>query len=322
MLDSTRVTAICAFDIGKDDVVAVNDRWPTPTGAGEGFRWLHFDLAQQGLGDWAGEHLPDIAARALLQSETRPRCERLDDGLILNLRGVNLSPDASPEDMVSLRMWLAPGMIVSARARKVFAADAMRQFAESGTVPRTQGGFVAELVHGLTRRVEAVSLEFEDIVDGHEEAMLPGQSPLSEEIGRYRQATIKLRRFVSPQREALDILACEGADLLGKRACQLIRESANRTRRILEELDAARDRLTAIQDHADAQQAHALARNSYLLSVVAAIFLPLGFLTGLFGANVAGMPGTSSPMAFWLLAIATVVLGALVFLLLKVSRWL
>ena len=37
-----------------------------------------------------------------------------------------------------------------------------------------------------------------------------------------------------------------------------------------------------------------------VLSVVAAIFLPLGLLTGLLGMNVAGMPGTGSPAAFWI----------------------
>ena len=36
----------------------------------------------------------------------------------------------------------------------------------------------------------------------------------------------------------------------------------------------------------------------YILSVVAAIFLPLSFLTGLFGMNVAGLPGTEDPFAF------------------------
>jgi len=38
----------------------------------------------------------------------------------------------------------------------------------------------------------------------------------------------------------------------------------------------------------------------YVLSIVAAIFLPLSFLTGLFGMNVAGLPGTEDPQAFFI----------------------
>lgn len=317
---------ICAFTFSKDvirplsggDLLQRGDQANTL----EGFDWYHFDLSDPDLQSGLDAAMPEIAARALLQSETRPRCEQLDDGFIVNLRGVNLNPQSSPEDMVSLRLWIAPGRLVSTRVRKVFAADAMRQAAEQGEGPRDLGSFIAELAFRLAKRIETVSLEIEETVDGYEDAMLEGQSPSATDIARHRQATIKLRRYIAPQREALDTLADEGLGLLGEDACQLIRETANRTRRSLEELDAARDRLAAIQDHIEAHQANALARNSYVLSIIAAIFLPLGFVTGLFGVNVAGMPGTSTPAAFWLLCLTSLILGLLVYLVLKISKWL
>ena len=37
----------------------------------------------------------------------------------------------------------------------------------------------------------------------------------------------------------------------------------------------------------------------YVLSIVAALFLPLSFLTGLLGINVPGIPGEDYPHAFW-----------------------
>lgn len=314
-------TPICAFAFAVDGIqpLASSASSSEPVRA-PGFRWQHFDLAEPGLNPWLLDNVPEIAARALLQGETRPRCDRLSEGLIVNLRGVNLNPEASPEDMVSLRLWILPGKLISTRMRKVFAVDAMREAAASGNGPRDLGGFVAELAYGLAKRIEAVSLEIEETVDGYEEAMLDGQPLAASEISQRRQTTIKLRRYIAPQREALDTLAKDGVDILGEQACQLIRETANRTRRSLEELDAARDRLAAIQDHVDAYQAQKLAQNSYLLSIVASIFLPLGFLTGLFGVNVAGMPGTSDPMAFWWLGAASIGLGLLVYIVLKLSK--
>ena len=41
-----------------------------------------------------------------------------------------------------------------------------------------------------------------------------------------------------------------------------LRETENRTRRIVEELDAVRDRLSALLDHIDAERTHALGHNS------------------------------------------------------------
>jgi zinc transporter len=52
----------------------------------------------------------------------------------------------------------------------------------------------------------------------------------------------------------------------------------------------------------------------YVLSVVAAVFLPLTFVTGLLGMNVGGLPGLESKMGFmWsvvVMAIAAVGLVA------------
>ena len=55
-----------------------------------------------------------------------------------------------------------------------------------------------------------------------------------------------------------------------------------------------------------------------LLSVVAAVFLPLGFLTGLFGINVGGIPLADSPWGFWEVSIA---LLAVVLIQLAIFRW-
>lgn len=46
-------------------------------------------------------------------------------------------------------------------------------------------------------------------------------------------------------------------------------------------------------------RAERMNRQMLVLSVAAALFLPLGLITGLLGVNVAGIPGTETPWAFW-----------------------
>lgn len=117
-------------------------------------------------------------------------------------------------------------------------------------------------------------------------------------------------------------LADNQAWRLELRAAALLSETANRTTRTVEALDATHDRLLATQDHLDILHASALGRNSYLLSVVAAIFLPLGFLTGLFGINVGGMPGVETPMGFWIVTGGSAVIGIALFAIFRFSKWL
>jgi zinc transporter len=48
----------------------------------------------------------------------------------------------------------------------------------------------------------------------------------------------------------------------------------------------------------------------YWLSIVATVFLPIGFVTGLLGVNVGGIPGAETPWAFAGLVAALAILIA------------
>ena len=64
-----------------------------------------------------------------------------------------------------------------------------------------------------------------------------------------------------------------------------------------------------------------LNRNLYVLSVVTAIFLPLGFLTGLFGINIGGMPGVDNNIAFSIFLIGLIVVVSIQIILFKLFKW-
>jgi zinc transporter len=60
----------------------------------------------------------------------------------------------------------------------------------------------------------------------------------------------------------------------------------------------------------------------YTLSIVAAIFLPLGLLTGLLGINVGGIPGTESHWAFAIVSFVLVGTAAVLIWIFKRIKWL
>ena len=76
------------------------------------------------------------------------------------------------------------------------------------------------------------------------------------------------------------------------------RRLSDRLLRFVEDLDAVRDRAAVTQEELSARLAESMNRTMYVLSIVTAIFLPLGLLTGLLGVNVGGMPGEESEQAF------------------------
>ena len=311
---------ICVYDIHPDGSATT----PTDsdlTGPGV-YRWWHFDLTEPGFADWARGHIDPIPAAALLQSETRPRCDRYDAGLILNLRGINLNAGQPTEQMVSVRMWCAQDVIVTARVRRVFALDAIRQNIADQNPPASVAAFLDDLVGRLTQRVQEEVLEIAETTGEFEDSIAENHTDLPPDLGDVRRSVIKLRRYLEPQRAALQKLATTDVPFLSDDDRLSLREIANRSTLAVEELDALRDRMATLQDHHDTQAALQQGRNGYALSVVAAIFLPLGFLTGLFGVNVGGMPGISSDWAFLVLSLLMIAVAVLMVIFMRWMRWL
>jgi zinc transporter len=101
-----------------------------------------------------------------------------------------------------------------------------------------------------------------------------------------------------------------------------LREVAERTARFVEDIDSARERAAVTQEELNNRLSEQMNKAMYLLSIVAAIFLPLGLLTGLLGINVGGIPGSESKWAFSLVTILLVCLAAFLVAWFKKIKWL
>lgn len=286
------------------------------------YQWLHFDAADPDLPAWLMANVPELPRATLTQTETRPRCDTYDDGLILNLRGVNMNDGQKAFDMVSLRLWVTQGLIVTVRFRKIFAVDDMRKDFEAGKHPKDIGAFLIRLTSGLTDRIETTVLSGIEQADYVEQSVFEHGASAASDIGPARREAISLRRYLTPQKDALYKLSSADVPFLDDTAKLHLRETTNRTTVAVESLNSVHDRLIAAQDHLDTAQANRFGRNGYVLSIVAAIFLPLGFLTGVFGMNVAGLPGTEWPMAFATLCIAMLLVAIVLLIVFKMKDWL
>ncbi len=310
---------VCAFDIAPDGTA----RPASDAGPGDGYAWWHFDLNDPDLPAWLEARVPAIPAAALMAAETRPRCDRYGDGLILNFRGVNLNADGPADQMVAVRMWVTERLIVTVRMRKVFALDEIRQHAVAeGTAPASPVSFVHDLAQRLMSRVQDTVFDLSHRVDEMEDSVHDDDAPLPEDLAEEQRMAIRLRRYLAPQRDALIALVGTESELMSPDARARLRELANLAKLTVEELESMVGRMDAVQDHHAAQADLVHSRNGYILSIVAAVFLPLGFITGLFGVNVAGMPGVDTPWAFAALCIGLVVLSVAAVWILRKLKWI
>lgn len=291
----------------------------------QGVLWMHLEYGDPVVQQWVLHEsgLDEITAEALLAEETRPRCMLSATGLLLTLRGINPNPAADPEDLVAVRVWSDGKRIISTRRRRLQAASDLAQAIEKSIGPRSAGEFVEALTDSMAERMGDVVDGVSDEVDDLEEAVLTMESyELRPKIAELRRHAIGLRRYLAPQREAVSRLFNEKVEWLSEIDRMRLRESADRTMRLVEDLDMIRERAVVVQEELSSRLSEKMDRTMYVLSMVAAIFLPLGFLTGLLGINVGGIPGADYSGSFVIFSLILVLLVVIQIWLFKLKKWM
>ncbi len=291
----------------------------------KGILWLHFDYSSAEAQEWIrnAKQLDIVSSEFLLNEDTRPRVTSINDGLLLALRGVNLNPQADPEDMVGVRLWANESMIITSVRRTLLSIADITSALQSGNGPRTPSEFTVDLARRLISRMDPTIENIEDMLSDLEEEVLgTGDAAIRRQLSTIRRQSIVLRRYLAPQRDAMYRFYEEKVSWLREIDRMHSREITDHLLRYIENLDSIRERAAVIQEELVNNLSEQLNSRMYLLSLITTIFLPLGFLTGLFGVNVGGIPGSDNRYAFTIFVGILFLIALILLFLFKRKHWM
>ena len=288
-----------------------------------GGEWLHMCIRHKETGDFLMNvaMLDDLIVDAMIEDDTRSRIRVRDDGIMVLLKAMHVRGEdmAQPEDMVSMRIWIDADRVITTREADVDPVMVIAKRLSGDGGPVTPGDFLADLVDEHLDEVAAHIEQLEDVVDRIDGQIIRHQTGMACTDMADTQTRISgFLRHLGPQRPVLERLAGCGHALISERNRARLDDGLNQLLRLLETLQSLRERIDILNDQITRIQDRQLNRSSYAFAVAAAIFLPLGFITGLFGVNLAGIPQADSPLAFAVLCATCIVLAGG---LLAVFRW-
>ncbi len=286
-----RVTADAVAEIAPRDAL----------GADAQFVWIHLTSRDEEVQAWLRDHaaLDDFTIDALTALETRPRCEQIDGAALLNLRGMTHEAMASSDPLASIRMRADGARVISVTRLPLDALDTARTAIVAGQV-HDAGDLIATLATAITEQLDPHVAQLGDSLDDCEEQLDPRAAfELRRSVSHVRREAIGYRRFLYPQRAALEKLAGLPVAWLSDEDRLHINAAADRAARMAEELESIRERAALIHEALTDLRAEVIDQRSLLIAVVAMIFLPLTFITGLFGMNVDGIPFAHHSGSFW-----------------------
>jgi zinc transporter len=281
--------------------------------AGEGDAWVDIDLADDEGRRWLASQsgLDEDIVRRLLEPAQITCWRRFGRGLHSHLSIPVADGERSTIRTVDLGFWLEPGRIITVRDGNVAVLEKAAKACATGAGPSSSWGLIVfVLAEGLSR-LEQILQKLTATIDELEDEALTGQSePAIHRLGDLERRLIHARRFRVPLANLISFIASQSPSDLHDALRDELEQMASTLAQYQELLDLSIERALALQGQLRDQLADSMNTATYRFTWVATVFLPLGFITGLLGINVAGVPGDHNPAAFWLVCGALCVVAA------------
>ncbi len=286
--------------------------------------WLHLDANDAESRHWlaATPLVPETLRQSLSGESLRPRMTRQGEGVLLTLRSIELTGSAALSHWVVIRLYATGQLLLTSGQRHSAVLETVHGDLQHGLGADDSSGLLVAIADALVDQVsEAIDALHDRIID-MEDSLLDQQRPARGALAQLRKQLIVMRRYLAPQRDVLARLAIERLAWLKADDRRRLQDIADRLGRGLDDLDSGIARTALLADEIASLVAEALNRRTYTMSLLAMLFLPATFLTGLFGVNLGGIPGSESPLAFLLFCLLLLILATCVALWLKRSKWL
>ena len=286
--------------------------------------WVDIDASDKEATNWLAESgLSHEVRSQLLHPGKFTRRENLEEGLLVNVSTISPANKEDDDDMVTLGLFLDQNRVVSVRSTKMAAIEEVRNRIRAGTGPRTPLEFLAFSIICIKKRLEPlISQLSEDTAELEDSVLGEGLDPDTEALSGLRREVFRVRRYLSPFQTLLRLIVSDPTIDATDEERRALDGAAELVARYLNAVEDCRERTLLLHDLIEARASETMARATYNLTIVATVFLPLTFVTGLLGMTVAGIPEEHAPWGFWVVVGALVVLAIASWGWLRWNKWL
>lgn len=263
------------------DIRAYLERWPVV--------WINVD----GLGDTEtirqlGElfGLHGLALEDTLTLHQRPKIEEYEGHLFWVVR--MLEPDL-PVRTEQLSIFFDKNFVLTVQEHPGDCLDPVRKrIRESGGRVRKAGAdYLAYcLVDAVIDAYFPLLDDFSERLEAFEtEALVQPSRHTVAKLHRGKRDLLAVRRAISPLREAINMLLRDDNDVMSETTRLYLRDSYDHTIQILELVETYREITAGLLDVYLTSVSNRTNDIMKVLTIIATVFIPLSFLTGIYGMN-------------------------------------
>jgi len=246
-----------------------------------------------------------IAIEDAIDIHQRPTYIEYEHGHFMSLKALSFERDSKKIKREALSLYFGEGFVITFQEKSNDTLSPVREriLNSKGRIRSRKSDYLAySIVDLIVDNYFQVLDAFEEEVEKLEESI----NTNSDEIEKYKifelkKELLKIRKSVSPLREAINLFSRSDSDLIEERTISFVRDVYDHTIHIIDNVDSMRDILSGLQDLYISDISLKMNKIMQFLTIVTALFVPISFLTGLYGMNFEYIPELKVKYGYFIL---------------------
>ncbi len=285
---------------------------------------LHEVHVIEKIGQYFGLH--PLLLEDILNTEQRPKMEDFGDYIFLVVKMLNYDDKTEQIEAEQVSLILGPNWVISFQEREGDVFDPLRDRLKKGKgrIRKMGADYLAyALVDAIVDHYFIILEEFGEAIEDTETEL--AQNPTRETLQTIRtmkREMIFLRKSVWPLRELVSGLERGESPLIHDSTGVYLRDVYDHTVQVIDTVESFRDMISGMLDIYLSSISNRMNEVMKVLTIFAAIFIPLTFVVGIYGMNFEYMPELRWHWGYFgvLIVMASVASGMLVYF--RRKRWL
>jgi len=256
----------------------------------------------------------------------RPKIEYFDNHIFIIARMISFDSKKNKISSEQISIIFGKNFVISFQEKQGDIFDPIRKrIKEKGSRIRNLGSeyLTYSILDSIVDNYFNVLEEIGEKIEKFEEDLIadPHQK-LLKDIYKLKREILYLRKSVWPLREVVSNLERSESRLISKRTGIYIRDLYDHTIQVIDTIETFRDTIAGMLDLYLSSVSNRMNEVMKVLTIIATIFIPLTFVTGVYGMNFKYMPELESPIGYFVTWGIMILLGLMMLVYFKKKRWM
>jgi magnesium transporter len=328
-LDNVKIT-VFDYDeakVAEKEVHTVEGCFPfrgTPQTTWVNIEGLHDSEAIRHLGKHYDMH--PLIIEDILNTEQRPKIDFLDTYILVVLKMLYFDQGTRKIKSEHVSLVLGKNYVISFQETGGDVFDKIRERirTDKGRIRKMGADFLAySLMDAILDNYFIILEQIGDNIEKIEDELVShAKQGTLKEIYTFKRETLMLRKSVWPLREVASQLQKSESDIIKEKTEIYFNDLYDNTIQIIDTIEIYRDMIAGMLELYLSSVSNRLNEIMKVLTIIATIFIPLTFITGVYGMNFRHMPELEWEWGYYAIWLVIILMGSVMLMYFRKRDWL